>query len=263
MKPSIHLIASTLFAGLAFTASATTSTYSTISTADAFVTSGTASGANPNDNYGGAGALMVAGSASGNGTFDTLLKFDLSAAKTQFDTQLGVGNWTLTNITLTLAGNFATQGAHPNNAIFPTINAGNFSINWLANDTWLEGTGTPSSPTTDGVTFNTLASFTSGSDEALGGFSFSPPGNNVQATWTLGMTSGFVSDITAGSTASLLLAPADSTVSYLFNSRSFGTAANRPLLSLTVQTVPEPASIFYVLAGFASLIGIRRLRSLH
>jgi len=262
MKKYKHLITSILCAGFAITASATSSTYSTIPTADTFVTNGALNNATASGNYGGAGALMVAGSASGNGTFESLLQFNLSAAVTQFNTQLGAGNWTLGTVTLTLAGNNGVQGQQPNNAIFPKINAGSFTIGYLANNNWLEGTGNPSTPTTDGVTFNSLSLLTSSSDQSLGTYSFTPPGNNVQLTWTLAEPSGFVSDIESGGTASLLVAPADSTVSYLFNSRSYGTAANRPLLSITAQSVPEPGAIALLTGGLVLVTGCRRLRRL-
>lgn len=267
MKKNIHLITSILFAGLVFTASAQTNTWTANPSEDAFVTDGTAHGAGASDNYGGAGALMVAGSNSGNGTFESLLQFNLSSVVTYFNTQLGVGDWALSTITLTLAGNASTQGGSAGNAIFPTINAGNFSISFLAaNPAWIEGTGTPSSPGATGVTYDSLASLTSGSDASLGTFSFTPPGNNVQLTWSLGTASGLASDIESGGTASLLVAPANSTIAYLFNSESFGTAANHPLLSITAQAVPEPGTLASLLGGFASFAsfaGFRRLRGPH
>ena len=90
--------AAALFCFTPVAAFATSVTYSVNPTADTFVTNGSANGAGPNDNYGAAGSLMVAGSASGNGTFESLLQFNLSAATAQFNTQLGVGDWTLSNI---------------------------------------------------------------------------------------------------------------------------------------------------------------------
>lgn len=190
---------------------------------------------------------MVAGSASGNGIFQTLLKFQLLGAKNQFDTQFGTGNWTITGISLRLAGNFATQGGTPNNLIFPTINAGAFGVSWLGNDLWTEGTGSPSSPTVDGVTYNQLSLLTGVGDESLGLFNYIPPGNNVSTTWVLSTPSGFLADIGSGGDASLLLFATDSSVSYLFNSRTYGTAGNRPLLTITA--IPEPGTFALVLGG--------------
>jgi len=212
-----------------------------ISTVDAFVRT-----ASPASNYGAAGALMVAGSASGIGAFESLVKFNLSGAKTQFDTQYGSGNWTISAVTLRLAGNVSTQGGTSSN--FPAINAGNFTVTWTANDTWTEGAGTPAAPGASGVSFNDLTSLGGISDLSLGTFSFTPPGNNVAITWTLpAMPSSFTADLAAGGDVSLLFAPGDTTVAYLFNSRSYGTSANRPLLSVTA--VPEPSAASFIMAA--------------
>jgi len=214
-------------------------------TADTFVTNGTLNGADANTNYGSLGAISVAGSASGNnGEYLALLKFDLAGAVAAFDTAYGAGNWTITSATLRLAGNFATQGAVPNNARFPAISSGMFEIDWFSDDSWTE----------TGVTYN---NFTAGTTASLGGFTYTPPGNNVQVTWSLGLVPALTSDIASAGAVSLRLAPTDTTLSYLFNSRSYNTAANYPLLSVTA--VPEPSAL--LLAGIGSLILLTRRRA--
>ena len=235
--------------------------------ADTFVTSGTANNAAPNKNYGGAGSLVVAGANSGNGEFDSLLKFTLAPAKTQFDTQFGAGNWTITNVSLSLAGNFSVQGEKPNNAIFPTINTGSFALTWMSNDTWVEGSagggnGAVSNGSTQGVTFNSLLNYRSASDEALGTYTFNPPGDNVALNYTIDNTtldsaSGFLSDIANGNSVSLLFTPNDTTISYLFNARSY--ASNNPSLTVTAEQVPEPSTYLMALGGLG-MLGILRLR---
>jgi hypothetical protein len=229
--------------------------------ANAFVTDGSTNNASPNDNYGAAGALMVAGTNATNGPFLSLVEFNLSGAVTQFNAQYGVGNWTITGASITLAGNAATQGVGAGNTIFPTINAGGFNITWMQNDSWTQGTGTPGSPevpsqgSTD-VTYNNLLSTfeTPGTDELLGSYTYTPPGNNVAVTWNLGTgssDSGFVNDIVNGTPVSLLFSPTSSTMAYLFNSRSY-TSGNHPIM--TVTAVPEPATstlLLAVLGGFA------------
>lgn len=200
---------------------------------------------------------MVAGSASGNGAFHSILRFDLSTGVTQFNSAYGAGNWTITSITLRLAGNNGVVGQQPNNAMFPVIAAGNFTLSWTPNDSWSEGSGSPSVPTTDGVVFNDLPTLTAGS-VLLGNFSYTPPGNNVPLTWSLSLAPSLTADVAAGGAVSFLVAPGDENVSYLFNSRSFGTVGNRPLLSVTV--IPEPSiAALLALAGAAFLIGRRRL----
>lgn len=238
-------------------AAAAPSVYTTIPVADAFVTSGTSSNADPGRNYGGAGTLMVAGANSGNGVFESVLRFDLAPAKVQFDGAFGAGNWALSAITLRLAGNDGEQGDQPLNPIFPAINAGAFAIAWFADDSWVEGTGTPSSLKTDGIMYSTLAGYL-GTTEEVGAFSYVPPGDNVPVTWDLDLTSGFAADAAAGNKISLLVAPDDPAGSYLFNARSYGTAGNRPLLGVTA--VPEPSAALLAVAALGAAIGGSRRR---
>ena len=136
-------------------------------------------------NFGGAGTLVVAPAASVKGEFQSVIKFNLSNAVALFNTNYGAGNWTITDISLELTSNYGTGNVQPNNAIFPVINGGNFVIEWLSNDDWVEGTGTPNLPTTDGVTYDSLPDLLSGAHEILCTNTYSPPGNNVPVTYAL------------------------------------------------------------------------------
>jgi hypothetical protein len=241
----------TLALFLALTAHAATFTLNP--SADAFITTGPTANLSGN-NYGGAGALSVAAPGLANGEFQSVLRFDLSGAKTSFNSQFGAGQWSIQSITLSLT---ATA---PNNAIFNSSAAGQFGVSWMQNDSWTEGTGTPAAPTTTGITFSTLPSFTSAGDEALGTFSFGG-GTSGTAAYTLSLTSGFDADATAGNLVSFRLFAADSAVSYLFDSRSFGTTGFRPLL--TVVAVPEPGALSLLATGAALLLGARCRRNPH
>jgi hypothetical protein len=220
--------------------------------ADAFVTTGPANDLRDN-NYGAAGGLAIAAPGSTNGEFQSVLRFDLAGAVSSFDTMFGPGQWSLESVTLRLT---ATA---PNNPIFNGPAAGLFSAQWMQNDSWIEGTGGPSAPTTDGVSFNSLqGTFISpGADEHLGTFSFNGA-TSGNASYPLGLPAAFVTDLAAGGAVSLRLLAADGEVSYLFNSRNFGMAANRPLL--TVTAVPEPGVL--TLGAFAATVWliVRRLR---
>jgi hypothetical protein len=223
---------------------------STQTVADTFVTNGPTNNLGGN-NYGGAGALMVAGSGLGKGEFDSAIRFDTSSVKTAFDTDFGAGNWHITSMTLTNAGNFGKAGEQPNNMIFPVITAGQFKISWMQNDSWAEGTGSPASPDTttpNALTFNNLPSFESASDTSLGTFNWDAPGDNIQRTWNLALPPSLVSDVSAGAGAltSFLYTPVDSTVGFLFNARTFGSN-NAPTLTITAD-VPEPVSGMMLLA---------------
>ena len=211
--------------------------------ADAFVTS-----AQPDSNYGAAGGLSVAASGLPKGEFQSVLRFDASAAKASFDATFGAGQWLVQNVTLCLTA------AYPNNTIFNASAAGRFAIEWMQNDSWVEGTGTPSTPGTTGITFNTLPSFLSGSDQSLGQFDFDGA-TTGSITYTLEPASNLLADLSAGNLVSMRMLAASATVSGVFNSRNFGTPAYRPLLSLTA--VPEPVTLSLLAVG---LVYLRRCR---
>jgi len=221
MKATILFLA--LVCALGWTAHAQTISLNPIS--DAFV-----SGANPTSNYGGAGALALSATDSANGAFDTVMQFNVASAS----------GLSIQSITLQLTS------ASPNNPIFNGQAAGNFSVIWMDNSSWTEGTGMPNSPGSTGITFDTLPNYLDASDESLGTFSFAG-GTSGANTYTLQIPGGFLNAVTGGGDVSLELAPADNNVSYLFNSRSFGTTSARPLL--TVTAVPEPANWWMATLG--------------
>jgi hypothetical protein len=211
---------------------------------DAFVTTGP-SGNLSGNNYGGAGALEVSAPGLGQGEFQNVLQFNLSSAKTSFDSQFGVGAWSIQSITLQLTASSA------GNPIFNNPAAGQFAISWMQNDSWTEGTGTPGAAGNTGIMFSTLSNFVSVADEALGTFSYNgaTSGNFV---YSLDLTPSFSADARSGGNLSLRMFAADSSVSYISQSRSFGTASARPLLSITA--VPEPASVGLALLGLPVLL---------
>lgn len=233
-------------------------------TTDAFVTNGTTNNASPTRNYGGAGALAISAStaaapANTQGEFQSFIEFDLALAKSSFDSQFGVGAWTVTAVQLQLTA------AAPNNAIFngfsltnPLNTAGNIDVRWMANDSWVEGTGTPSNSQTSGMTYNNFSTFTGGSDQALGTFAFGGGITGV-TNFNLGLTSGLLGDIASGSASTFqMMASSGSQVSALFDSKNFGSSASaRPALSITaVAAAPEPGRA----ALLVSALGVMMLR---
>lgn len=232
----------------AFTASAIQ--FSLSPTQDAFVSS-----ANSTSNYGAAGALLVNAAGLPKGEFDSLLEFNFASAKSAFDLQFGAGNWVIQSIKLQLTS------ANPNNVIFNSpAAAGQFTLTWMQNDSWVEGTGTPGLPTTDGVTFATLQSFRGVSDETLGTYTF-PGGTTGNNTYTLGLTTNFLADAVAGHTVSVLALPADSSIVYTANSRDFTmNLSNRPVLTITAE-VPEPGTASVLLGGVGLALLLWRRRA--
>ena len=203
---------------------------------DAFVTTGSGGGLSGN-NYGGAGALGVSAPALANGEFQSVLQFDLSAAKTAFDAQYGAGLWNPASVTLQLT---ATP---PNNPIFNAAAAGQFTVFWMQNDSWTEGAGTPNTPTTTGVTFTSLqGTFVGANDEYLGTFSYGGATSGA-STYTLNLTPNFTTDLLAGGDVSLRLVAADTSISYLFDSRSFGAVGGRPAFTITATPEPGPLAL--------------------
>lgn len=214
------------------------------SVADAFVAA-----SNPNNNYGGAGGLAVAAVGLPNGDFESLLRFDTAAAKAQFDTAFGAGQWHVTNVVLRLT---ATS---PNNPIFNTQAAGQFSVNWAQNDSWVEGTGSPNMASMVGLTYATFPSFLSSSDQALGSFAFDGSTSGAN-NYALTVTTGVQNDIQAGGLLGLHVEPADSSISYVFHARNFGAASDRPMLSITAVSGPVPAVSTWGMVVFALFLTI-------
>lgn len=253
-----------IFLACAANLSAATQTLNPV--ADAFVSSnpalnslGTASISG--SNYGAAGALGVAAAGLSKGEFDSLFRFDFSAAKIAFDSALGTGQWAITSVS------FQLTLAAPNNALFNGNGAGaggtniNFAglvaAKWLQNDSWGEGSGAPAAPATTGLTFSTLPNFHSAADEPLGTTSFSGATSGT-LTLSLGLTPSFTADATAGNLVTIELAPGDSAVAMLADSQNFGTPALRPLLTVIATPVPEPCAGMLLAAG--ALAGIARRR---
>src|SRR5262245_17524570 len=123
----------------------------------------------PTNNYGGGGALSVAGPAAVNGSgqpngaFDTLLRFPVSDAKGTLDAAHGQ-DWMVTGARLVV-----TEMAIPDNEIF-NRGIGQFEIRWIATDNWMEGTGRPNAPTSDGAAWQDLPGILDSNADTLGVF---------------------------------------------------------------------------------------------
>ena len=255
-----------ILASLALAGTASAAAFTMNPSSDAFVSSSTAlnaagSATISNSNYGAAGALAVSAAGLPKGEFDSLLRFDFTAAKASFDSAFGAGLWAITSMSLQLTvvppanaifnGNGAGPG--PSNINF----AGQVAAKWMQNDSWVEGAGTPAAPTTTGITFSTLPSFLSGADEALGSSSFSGATSGT-TTLSLNLTTSFAADATAGNPVSLLLLPGDTGVAMLGDSQNFGTAALRPVLTVNASAVPEPGPAVLIATGALGWCARRR-----
>jgi hypothetical protein len=231
-----------VFSVVTFSAHGATS--SSIPTADAFVAAGP-SGNLANNNYGGGGIISVAGLGSPQGEFQSILKFDLAPTVASFDATYGAGQWSIESVSLQLTA--STAG----NAIFNPPSAGLLKFQWMASDSWVEGTGQPATPSATGITYNSLQTTVSVQDDNLGTFSFDG-GTSGNYTFALAADApGLNADIRSGGPVSIRIFGGDNSVAGIFNSRSFATAANRP--TLTIQAVPEPSTMGLVGLGLLAV----------
>jgi hypothetical protein len=189
-------------------------------------------------NYGGAGALSVSGSNAVNGSgvqmglFDTLMRFPVSNAVAAFDSALGSGSWTVTGSRL-----IVNENALPENAIF-NRGVGAFEVFWMASNNWVEGTGNPRAPTTDGVTWNALPGLlNSNLDVSLG--VFTNAGADGQQSFSLGLAEAFVAAIRQGGEVGLHLTAVSPSIGFTFNSRNFGNTNAEPVLEITASLAPR------------------------
>lgn len=243
---------------LASSASAQT-TWTANPLADAFVTTGPSSDLTTS-NFGSLGALEISGSAATRtgagfkGIFDTVLRFDLAGAEAAFDAAYGAGLWAVQSVSLRLSTSAATG-----NAMFNTNSTGQFSVVWMQNDSWAEGTG--ASPA-DGITYATLPDFLGVNDQAAGTFTFdtgTSGADGTNSTYALALGTGLTGDALSGGLASFELLAATNGVSYLVNSANFGTSSRRPLLTISAAPVPEP-STWWMMSGVLLTAVWRRYR---
>jgi len=238
-----------LAAALPLTLSATPATISQVVQANTYVSSG-----QPTSNFGTLGAMEIAvPTAAQNRTEESLIRFNTSAIQSGFNTDYGVGNWTITALTLTLYSNFSTAGQQPGNSSFNQIAAGGFELDWLSNDSWSQ----------TGITWNTLSSVLPGTGnnqlDSLGDFNF-PATGAASAVWDLSLDPNLVGDITSGSLATIFGQPtAGSTVGYLFNTLNNSPAYLNVTADFT-SDVPEPAPFALMVAGLAGLAVVRRAK---
>jgi hypothetical protein len=213
---------------------AQTATVSVVPEADAFVRS-----ADPSGNYGGAGAISVSGSTAVNGSnqpngaFDSLVRFSMGDVVASLDSALGTHDWLVLRASLKL-----TEMGAPPSPIF-NRGVGIFEIRWLASDSWIEGTGIPVAPTTDGVVWNDLSSlFNMSADVSLGQFTNS--GVDGRLSFALALKGPFLSDIRAGGRATLYLTAVSPQIGFTADSRSFMSPSNFPMLEITGVPNPHP-----------------------
>lgn len=213
---------------------AQTATVTVVPEADAFVRS-----ADPTSNYGGAGAIAISGSAAVNGSnqqngaFDSLVRFSMSNVVASLDSALGTHDWLVLRASLKL-----TEMGAPPNSIF-NRGVGTFEIRRLASDSWIEGTGAPIAPTTNGVVWNDLPSLLNPSlDVSLG--QFANGGIDGTLSFALSLKDAFLSDIREGGRVTLYLTAVSPQIGFTADSRTFVAPSNFPIFEITAAANPHP-----------------------
>jgi hypothetical protein len=195
--------------------------------ADAFVRSSA-----PTNNYGAAGALAVSGSAAvnalgrQNGLFDTLIRFSTSALAGSLDAALGTNAWQITGATLRL-----TEVGAPVNAIF-NRGVGTFEVRWVAASTWLEGSGNPNAPATNGITYQNIPSILGPGAVAVLG-QFTNGGSDGALSLPLALADPFLGNLLSGVDLNLYLSAASDAVGFTCNSRENPAPGSRPSLAIS------------------------------
>jgi len=160
---------------------------------------------------------------------------------------LGEKDWIITSTEM-----FLTEMAAPDNAIF-NRGVGVFEIRWIVSDEWVEGTGKPNMPTSDGLTWQDLQTIVNSNlDVSLGLFTNS--GSNRQISFGLILQESFVADIRHGGEAGLYLTARSNEVGFTFNSRNFGNTNSQPLLMITAMANPHPKIDVIELVGTNVLV---------
>lgn len=207
--------------------------------ADAFVRSNA-----PTSNYGGAGALSVSGATATNtsgvamGIADSFIRFNTGAMVTNFNSLFGTNNWGVNGATLVV-----TEVGIPNNPVID-IGKGAFEIEWISNDDWTEGTGTPAAPTSNGIVYTNEPTLLT-NVTTLG--IFTNTAANSTNSYPLSLSAPFVTSLSRGGDVNLYLTAIDPTTGFTFDSRSFTTASERPFV--VISAVPQPAIVGISLTG--------------
>jgi len=226
---------------------------------------------------GGAVGVQGAGSMSDLGSdavaANSLFKFSIGSFVTGLNNTYGVGNWTVSNIQLTLQ-----YTLYANNSRFGA-GAGTFDIEWVANDSWVQGSVNPPYVTSasglsswsggqalvgsENYTWTTPAYTGSNGDLAVPGVWVTDKTGPKQSTisYSLDSDPAFVADITSASAASDPAVSLDLIATSPTMGMTIFTGGGSTLPTLTfdvvTQSVPEPASYAYMLVGLGGLTLLR------
>ena len=200
-------------------------------------------------NFGDAGTMGIAPATSAKGEFQTLLQFSLAPGQAQFNAAYGSNHWVVSGLALQLTSNYGVAGVQPNNPIFNVVSSGRFVIEWLADNDWQQGTGSPNLPTTDGICYDSLPALLAQPCEVLCTNTYVPPGNNLPVIWPMPLNTNVLAEINAGGAVTFRLCAADQQIGYLFNSAHYGHG-NQPLILVIASPILTILSASFTVGGF-------------
>ncbi len=214
-------------------------------------------------------------------TMDTLIAYDTSSLKTQFDAQYGVGNWHVTDVQVEFYTNFDILGVPANNSQFNVPAAGNFNLSLLADNNWFnEATAGPSGLANSNLNWNSVFG-TGGAynnlltgDQVLGTYDYTGGSfngttscsNNVcdPRFWDLGQNSTLFNTVASGGIVSLFGSAADNNVTYLINQLTKPGAHPQIYVSAAAgpaSAVPIPGTFWLFVSACLSMLGISKRRN--
>lgn len=221
---------------------------------------------------GGAGGVQGSLSKTNTGAnalaANEAFSFNVGSIADSLNTTYGAGNWSVANATLSFTSSYSVQ----NNSRFG-VGSGTFDIFWMENDNWAQSKGTPSDRQLNPVYATNASALESwaGNASLLASATFSVPvggSGYVSLSYNLASDSSFISDILSASAssnkaASLYLMSTAETLGMIIFTGGQGQAL--PTLSFDVVSavtpVPEPESIFMLLAGLGVIgVIVRRRR---
>jgi hypothetical protein len=116
---------------------------------------------------------------------------------------------------------------------------GAFEIRWLASDSWIEGTGIPITPTTNGVVWNDIPTLLNqGTDVPLGQFTNS--GADARLSFDLFLKDPFLSDMRGGGHVTFYFTAISPQIGFTADSRSFVISNDLPVFEIVAAANPHP-----------------------
>ncbi len=200
-------------------------------------------------NFGDAGSLAIAPASSSKGEFQTLLQFTLAPGLAQFNATYGSNHWYVSGLALQFTSNYGVAGVQPNNPIFNAVSGGRFVVEWLADNDWQQGAGSPNLPATDGVCYDDLPVLLAQPRTMLCTNAYAPPGNNIPVVWPLPLNPHVLAEFTSGGAVTFRLYAADQQIGYLFNSAYYGRG-NQPFFLVVGSPLLTILSATFTNGGF-------------